>query len=270
MSTRSRERTSVPHPFAGFHPNLEEVDAEFRVYDGATFKSDRFAAYLAQSGRSWSRYPSGQLILDNATFREQSRRYPQLYPLRQLRATVSGLRLAGLTIGRDGRNRCLLSPVASLTGRNQPSNSKYIFEPAKWMRHLIKPPEGYGVAYIDWVSQELAIAGALSGDERMIAGYLTGDSYMAFARQRPRTIGCDKGDASPIARARQGRLPWRVVWHGSADTRSAPRDCARRGGRVVAKASTHLSGLFGDGPKPPSRSHSRAVGCRRFSAGRCG
>lgn len=182
---------------------VEEVDVDFRVYSGASFKSDRFAAYLAQSGMTWPRYPSGQLVLDNSTFREQSRRYPQLYPLRQLRATLSGLRLTGLTVGRDGRNRCLLSPFNTVTGRNSPSNSKYIFGPAKWMRHLIKPPEAYGVAYIDWVSQELAIAGALSGDDRMVDGYLTGDPYMAFAR--------DSGLAPPGAtKATHGPLRERV------------------------------------------------------------
>ena len=172
---------------------IEEVDADFCVYEGTTFKSDRFAALLAQSRMDWPRYPSGRLILDDDTFREQSRRYSHLYPLRQLRATLSGLRLTGLSIGRDGRNRCLLSPFASVTGRNQPTRST--FGPAKWMRHLIKPPEGYGVAYIDWTSQELGIAAGLSGDERMIAGYCAGDPYMAFARiaglpllKRPRPL----------------------------------------------------------------------------------
>jgi DNA polymerase-1 len=161
------------------------VDADFAVYDGISFKSDRFGRFLAQSGIPWPRYPSGQLVLDDNTFREQSRRYPQLYPLRQLRATLSGLRLTGLTIGRDGRNRCLLSPFASVTGRNQPSNAKFIFGPAKWMRHLIKPAEGYGVAYLDWQSQEIGIAAGLSGDERMIAGVRAGDPYIAFLRDTP-------------------------------------------------------------------------------------
>jgi DNA polymerase I len=162
---------------------IEAVDDAFGVYEGNSFRSDRFAAYLARAGISWPRYPSGQLILDDDMFRSQSRAYPQLYPLRQLRASLSGLRLTGLTVGCDGRNRCMLSPFGTVTGRNSPSNSKYIFGPAKWMRHLIKPPEGSAVAYIDWVSQELGIAAALSGDERMIEAYGTGDPYIGFARQ---------------------------------------------------------------------------------------
>ena len=50
------------------------------------------------------------------------------------------------------------------------------------MRHLIKPPEGYGLAYIDFASQEIGIAAALSGDELMAKGYVEGDPYIAFAK----------------------------------------------------------------------------------------
>jgi hypothetical protein len=182
---------------------VDAVDADYGVYEGTSFRSDRFGAYLTRLGLSWPRYPSGQLILDDDTFREMSRRYPQIYPLRQLRATLSGLRLTGLTIGHDGRNRCLLSPFGTVTGRNAPSNAKYIYGPARWMRNLIKPAEGQGLAYIDWSSQELAIVAGLSGDERMIAGYRAGDPYMAFAR--------DSGLAPPDAtKATHGLLRERM------------------------------------------------------------
>src|SRR5262249_21840255 len=82
----------------------------------------------------------------------------------------------------DGRNRCLLSPFRAVTGRNQPSNTKFIFGPARWIRGLIRPPEGHGLAYIDFASQEIGIAAALSGDGRMAEGYATGDPYLAFAK----------------------------------------------------------------------------------------
>ena len=71
---------------------------------------------------------------------------------------------------------------AAVTSRNQPSNTKFIFGPARWMRGLIKPPEGCGLAYIDFASQEIGIAAALSGDERMADVYREGDPYLAFAK----------------------------------------------------------------------------------------
>ena len=53
----------------------------------------------------------------------------------------------------DGRNRTILSAFRSRTGRNQPRNTRYIFGPSVWLRNLIKPPPGYGVAYMDWASR---------------------------------------------------------------------------------------------------------------------
>ena len=52
--------------------------------------------------------------------------------------------------GSDGRNRCLLSPFRSITGRNQPSNARFIFGPSCWLRSLIQPEPGRAVAYVDW------------------------------------------------------------------------------------------------------------------------
>ena len=59
----------------------------------------------------------------------------------------------------------------------------FIFGPAVWLRGLIKPAQGWTVAYIDWEQQEFGIAAALSGDDAMIAAYESGDPYLAFAKQ---------------------------------------------------------------------------------------
>jgi hypothetical protein len=121
--------------------------------------------------------------MDDGTFRQMARVYPAIAPLRELRSSLSDLRLNDLAVGRDGRNRTMLSTFRSRTGRNQPSNSKYIFGPSVWLRGLIKPPPGYGVAYIDWAQQEFGIAAALSGDTAMQEAYKSGDPYLTFAKQ---------------------------------------------------------------------------------------
>lgn len=159
------------------------VDAAYCVYDGRTFKADAFARYLATRGITWPTLDSGRLALDDDTFRQMARSYPELEPLRQLRVTLSQMRLSDLTVGSDGRNRCLLSAFAAKTGRNQPSNTRYIFGPAAWMRGLIRPQLGHGLAYIDWSQQEFGIAAALSGDEAMMAAYRSGDPYLTFGKQ---------------------------------------------------------------------------------------
>ena len=109
--------------------------------------------------------------------------YPAVSPLRELRSSLSELHLGDLAVGKDGRNRCLLSPFRARSSRNQPSNTRFIFGPAVWLRGLIKPSEGAGIAYVDWRQQEFGIAAALSGDQLMQAAYRSGDPYLAFAKQ---------------------------------------------------------------------------------------
>jgi hypothetical protein len=162
---------------------IAEIDRDYGVYDGRTFKADRFAAWLERNRIPWPRLESGRLDLGDGTFRQMARAYPSVSPLRELRSALSDLRLNDLAVGHDGRNRTILSAFRSRTGRNQPSNSKYIFGPSVWLRGLIKPPPGHGVAYIDWRQQEFGIAAALSGDAAMQAAYLSGDPYLAFAKQ---------------------------------------------------------------------------------------
>ena len=161
---------------------VEEVNADYQVYEGTKFRSARFLSYLAAHEIPWPKLPSGAPVLRETIFRDQALTYPELEPLHALRSTLAGLRLAGLEVGRDGRNRCLLSPFGTVTGRNAPSNTKSVFGPARWLRGLIRPPEGYGLAFLDWAAQEIGIAAALSGDERMIKDYSTGDPYLAFAK----------------------------------------------------------------------------------------
>src|SRR5262249_23717100 len=153
------------------------------VYEGRTFKQQRFKNLLVRLGIPWPLTETGQLELQDDTFRQMAKSYPQISPLRELRSSLSELRLNDLAVGRDGRNRALLSAFRSRTGRNQPSNSKFIFGPSVWLRGLIKPPGGFGVAYCDWKQQEFGIAAALSGDPLMQAAYRSGDPYLAFAKQ---------------------------------------------------------------------------------------
>jgi hypothetical protein len=168
---------------------IEQIDSQYRLtdgkglYNGRTFKADRFAAWLAGADIPWPRLPSGRLALDDDTFRAMSKTHPAVAPLRELRHALSDLRLESLAVGSDGRNRCLLSAFASKTSRNQPSNAKFIFGPSVWLRGLIRPEPGTGVAYLDFEQQEFAIGAALSHDASMMSAYKSGDPYLEFAKQ---------------------------------------------------------------------------------------
>jgi DNA polymerase I len=162
---------------------IERIDADYGVFEGRTFKLERFEAWLARSEIPWPRLESGRLDLSDNTFRQMARIYPAVSPLRELRSSLADLRLNDLAVGHDSRNRTILSAFRARTGRNQPSNSRFIFGPSVWIRSLIKPPAGMAVAYIDFEQQEFAIAAKLSGDNHMLAAYASGDPYLAFAKQ---------------------------------------------------------------------------------------
>jgi DNA polymerase I len=162
---------------------IAEIDVAYGVYEGRTFKAERFATYLASNNIPWPLHESGHLDLSEDTFRQQARAHPAVSPLRELRSSLSDLRLNDLAIGADARNRTILSGFRSRTGRNQPSNSKFIFGPSVWLRGLIKPPPGHAVAYVDWSQQEIGIAAALSVDRALQHAYLSGDCHLAFAKQ---------------------------------------------------------------------------------------
>jgi len=162
---------------------IARIDRAYGVYEGRTFKRERFAEYLIRHDIAWPLLPTGRLDMKDDTFRDMARAHPELQPLRELRASLSQLRLSALAVGADGRNRTLLSAFRARTGRNQPSNAKFIFGPSAWLRSLIRPEPGWGAAYIDWSQQEFGIAAALSGDPLMMEAYRSGDPYLAFAKQ---------------------------------------------------------------------------------------
>lgn len=153
------------------------------TYRKLSFSESAFAGWLVSNGIPWPRLETGRLSLDDETFRQMVRRFPSVGALRDLRHSLGQLRLSDLAVGADGRNRCLLSAFRARTGRNQPSNSKFIFGPSAWLRSLIKPEADMAVAYCDWSQQEFGIGAALSGDEAMIAAYQAADPYLEFAKQ---------------------------------------------------------------------------------------
>lgn len=189
------ERTGIPidldslHQLREYWPRIQDrlidrIDAGRGIYDGRSFKVGRFMIWLAAEQIPWPLLPSGAPDLSDDTFREMARSYPELIgPIRELRQSLSQMRLESLSVGSDGRNRCMLSPFGSRTSRNQPSNTSFIFGPSTWLRGLIRPAEGRALAYIDWEQQEFGIASALAGDQAMMEAYRTNDPYLAFAKQ---------------------------------------------------------------------------------------
>jgi DNA polymerase I len=191
---------------------IAEIDADYGVYEGRAFVEKRWEAFLKNEGilDYWPRLESGRLDLDDSkrhVFREMAKMFPIVSPMRELRHAMSTMRLfSDLQIGEDGRNRAMLSAFRSKTGRNQPSNANFIFGTSTWIRGFIKPPPGHGLGYLDWSSQEIGIAAALSGDENMMADYAAGDPYIEFG-------------------IRAGLLPVGATKKGNEDVRDMLKAC---------------------------------------------
>jgi hypothetical protein len=162
---------------------ITQVDGAFGVYAGKHFQVRAFEDYLRRHAISWPRTANGRPHLDRDTFKGMVVAYPALAPLHELRSTLDQMRNWKLPVGRDGRNRCLLSPFGAKTGRNTPSTSQFVFGLASWLRGLVRPEEGMALAHLDWEQQEFGIAAALSGDGNMMAAYRSGDPYLTFAVQ---------------------------------------------------------------------------------------
>ena len=108
------------------------------------------------------------------------RAFPIVAPIRELRTILDKLRLSDLAVGKDGRNRCMLSPFRARSGRNR-QISRSSFRTQCLALHVYPPGTRRALAYIDFASQEIAIAAALSGDEMMLRAYQSGDPSLAFA-----------------------------------------------------------------------------------------
>jgi len=162
---------------------IKSVPMHREVYRDGVFYERGLAEWSKVNGIPWPTLSSGRLGLSQPVFEDMAAKYPAVRPLTEVREVLGQLRAESIAVGPDGRNRCMLSPFGSKTGRNQPSNSKYIWGQSKWMRGFIKPTEGRGIAYIDWRQQEFGIGAALSGDEKMMESYSAPvDPYVMFAR----------------------------------------------------------------------------------------
>jgi hypothetical protein len=168
---------------------VQAVDRDYGCFEiddeGAHFRDERLLTYAARHRIDWPRLESDPDRPDKSveTFKMMARAYPQLSKLQELRSVLAQLKNNKLAIGRDGRNRCLLGLFGTKTARNAPSNSQYIFGPAKCLRFLIEPPPGMVLIHRDYSQQEVRIAAILSGDGALLAACESGDVYLGIAEQ---------------------------------------------------------------------------------------
>jgi hypothetical protein len=127
---------------------------------------------------AWPRLDSGELDLNKDAFKLMSH-IPAIARLHALRDSLGVITRAKLPIGKDGRNRPKLFPFGTVTGRN--GHAQSLFNAHAAMRSFMVFAPGSIGAYLDWRSQEVAIAAADYDDRQLIADYLAGDINHALA-----------------------------------------------------------------------------------------
>ena len=186
---------------------VRDMDRAFGVYEIVKgrphWRDKRFEAFVHLNQMSWPRLPSDVLNTENETFREMEGLYPFIGPLRELRYSLSKLKLNDLSVGNDARARCPLWAYSTKTARNAPSTSQYPFGPAKWIRHLITAPPGRALIHRDYSQQEVRIAAVLSGDSALLEACESGDVYFgrctsAWLQFRQHVGGRNRERANPV------------------------------------------------------------------------
>jgi DNA polymerase I len=164
----------------------------------------RFENWLARSGiGAWPRLDSGQLDMDSDAFRLMYYA-PGIEGLHALRDSLGFIDKARLPIGRDGRNRPSLFPFGTTTGRNAHSKSPYNAH-AGMRSFMLFSPDTIGF-YLDWRTQEVGVAAALSEDQVLIDDYLAGDVYHALARLCGLTDDPDPSHWKKLNRPQRDRM----------------------------------------------------------------
>jgi hypothetical protein len=170
-----------------------DVDRDYGVFNGHEIDRKRFAEFIRKHGIAWPRTQrTGALCTDKDTFKDMARgkHHRLLNPLREALSTLGQMRLNDLQVGGDGRNRCSLKPFWSITGRNQPSSSQYVFGNATWYRGLILASVGRAILYADWRCQEIGIEASKSQDPVMLEAMAAADFYIAWG-QMARVLPAD-------------------------------------------------------------------------------
>jgi DNA polymerase I len=177
--------------------------------------------------------------------------YPVLKEYYEDKRMIDALKNLKLEIGSDDRNRFWLNPFGQKTGRNNPSTNRSLWGLPHTMRSFLKPEPGTAIAQVDYGSEEVGIAAALSGDLVLKADYLSGDPYRQFAaaalgilnpteQQRQvykatvlgqiyglgaaslaRNLGISKNQAERIIDQMHTRYPVLFAWLGRVTTKAA-------------------------------------------------
>ena len=163
---------------------IARIDKDYGVYDGRTFKSDRWERWLARTFDSvattsrvgiwlWTTIHFGRWharILPLGQFANCERRFLKCGSMNWQLARMAAIVAC-----------CQRSAVGQVE-TNPAIPSSFSVRRCGFVVWFALN-QGWRVAYLDYEQQEFGIGAALSGDKQMMRAYETGDPYLSFAKQ---------------------------------------------------------------------------------------
>ncbi|SFF95941.1 DNA polymerase [Neptunomonas qingdaonensis] len=134
-----------------------------------------------QAVKSWPKGSDGDLLLDSGSLAQSENELAAL--LLEAKAQHRNRIINRFEVDDDGRHRSWARPFSTVSGRECPRGSSFIYLPKDY-RTLIVPPSGRLVVLIDFQAQEPAILAAASGDVWMAEAYLNDGLYEQLHQER--------------------------------------------------------------------------------------
>ena len=112
---------------------MSQVNQTYPIYEDGVFRSKAFLSWAAESGIAWpwTRNTQGRPYrpYDDDTLELLECRHPFIATVRQTRKTLNAFsrRSRFVIDGKVGKHYFSTSVFRSITGRNQPANSGFIF-----------------------------------------------------------------------------------------------------------------------------------------------
>ena len=165
---------------------IQRFNKKLNLWDeSGKFSNTKFHALIERLDllTEYPRTPKGRLKTNTDTLALFADSYEELKLLKRIFNLLNSTKLAEYIISEDGRYRPKggFRMFGTHTGRCAPS-SKWIFGTAKWGRNFMKPSYGNALCYLDFKSEEPFISAMLSGDDKLLEGYNTGDLYLHTAK----------------------------------------------------------------------------------------
>ena len=159
---------------------IDEINSKIDVYENHTFSNKKFKLFINQLGllERWPKTETGKLKTTDKVIHSFAQEHKAIDEFYLCKEFVDSNKLKGAVVGPDGKARTPLNMFGTVTGRTNPSTSRYPFSAPKFFRNILKPLKDHVYVYADYATQEPCIAAYLSNDQNMIEAYNSDDMYL--------------------------------------------------------------------------------------------